>query len=378
VDTTSAPNVPARARQPGEAFHIPSLDGIRAVSFFVVFFGHAGLGKFVPGYFGLSLFFFLSGYLITTLLRLEYEGTGTVSLRQFYLRRVLRIFPPFYLVLFVAMALTALGLTGGTLWASACTWQMLHLTNYWIVRHGWWWGMAPGTWVYWSLAVEEHFYLFFPLVYRAMCRRNWTRERQSLVLLVGCGLVLAWRYILIYLLHADHDRCYVSSDTRVDSIVAGCILAIWKNPVLDKDAYDDKKLVFAWLPLGVVAVLVSLVVREPHFDQTLRYSLQSFGLLPFFVVAIRFPERLPFRWLNSRLARFLGGLSYSMYLMHTSLLWCLERWTHWPTAVRSSVAVAILVGAGTLIFRYIEKPCARLRRRLSTYLSPAARETAPS
>src|SRR5437016_5429614 len=80
-------------------FYIPSLDGIRAVAFLFVFVAHAGLGNVVPGGFGVTIFFFLSGYLITTLMRREAERSGTVSLRIFYARRFLRIFPPFYLVL---------------------------------------------------------------------------------------------------------------------------------------------------------------------------------------------------------------------------------------------------------------------------------------
>src|SRR5579862_8043425 len=77
---------------------IPSLDGLRAVSFFIVFLAHAASERYIPAHLGLAIFFFLSGYLITTLLRTEFDATGGVSLRQFYLRRVLRIFPPFYLV----------------------------------------------------------------------------------------------------------------------------------------------------------------------------------------------------------------------------------------------------------------------------------------
>lgn len=349
-------------------FHIPSLDGIRAVSFLIVFLGHAGLGKIVPGYFGLSLFFFLSGYLITTLLRVEHERTGSVSLKQFYLRRVLRIFPPFYLVLAVFTLLTLLGLTGGTLWPSAVAAQCLHVTNYWIVLHGWWDGMAPGTWVYWSLAVEEHFYLVFPLLYLWLQRKKMPRNQQVLVLLACSALVLAWRVALIYFLDATKDRTYVASDTRVDSILAGCILAIGYNPVLDRDSIDDRRLLRVWLPLGLACVLVSLAVRSFRFDQTLRYSLQSFGLLPFFVAAIRYPDKWPFSWLNVGWMRYLGTLSYSMYLMHTATLWMFERWLAWSEPVRGVLALALLVALGTLIYRFVEKPCARARRRLSHYL----------
>src|SRR5450432_3214918 len=169
-DTSAAPafaaTVPPEAARPvPTALHIPSLDGLRAVSFLIVFVSHAGLSGIVPGYFGLSVFFFLSGYLITTLLRLEFDRAGDISFKQFYLRRALRIFPPFYVVLGVAYFLTVIGFLGGSLWTSAVLAQCFHFTNYYVIRHGWWDGIAPGTWVYWSLAVEEHFYFFFPLFY---------------------------------------------------------------------------------------------------------------------------------------------------------------------------------------------------------------------
>src|SRR5688572_21709228 len=87
------------------AFHIQSLDGIRAMSVLWVFFAHAGLAEWgVPGNLGVTVFFFLSGYLITTLLRIEFERHGSISLGAFYLRRTLRIFPPMYLTLAIASA----------------------------------------------------------------------------------------------------------------------------------------------------------------------------------------------------------------------------------------------------------------------------------
>src|SRR4051812_45555770 len=115
--------------------HIPSLDGLRAISFGIVFIAHAGLEKVFPGGFGVTVFFFLSGFLITTLMRTEFEKSGTVSLKAFYLRRVLRILPPFYVVLTLATALTAVGFLGGELIPSAVAAQFLHYANYWIIGH---------------------------------------------------------------------------------------------------------------------------------------------------------------------------------------------------------------------------------------------------
>ena len=85
---------------------IASLDGLRAVSIAIVFLAHSGLKGIVPGFFGVTVFFFLSGYLITTLLRIEFERSGDIGLIDFYVRRMFRIWPLFYLVLIVATLLT--------------------------------------------------------------------------------------------------------------------------------------------------------------------------------------------------------------------------------------------------------------------------------
>lgn len=357
-------------------FHIPSLDGIRAFSILIVFLAHAGLKNYIPGYFGLSLFFFLSGYLITTLLRIEFDRTGAVSLKQFYLRRALRILPPFYLILFVATLLSYTGVLGGTLHADAILMQIFYLANYQVIRDGWWGGTAPGTDIYWSLAVEEHFYLVFPLLYLWLRRLGSTVRQQVSILLAICVLILIWRCVLVFFFDAPKDRVYLGSDTRIDSILAGCILAIWGNPVLDRAVPSDKKLAFVWLPIGILAVLLSLLPRVHEFDQTLRYTLQSFGLFPFFIAAIRWHDRSVFRILNLAPIRYLGVLSYSLYLMHDSMLWGLERCTVWPSWLRGVVGFVALLGIAALIYRYVERPCARMRSRLSRYLkAPVSAKT---
>lgn len=348
-------------------FHIPSLDGIRAVSFLIVFLSHAGLKGKVPGYFGLSVFFFLSGYLITTLLRIEFDKKEDISLKQFYWRRAFRILPPFYLVLLLAYLLTGLGAwTEGSMNLAGVASQMLHVTNYYIVERGWWDGIAPGTWVYWSLAVEEHFYLVFPLLYLWMRKRGMSGGEQALMLLSLCAIVLSWRCILVYVLEATKDRTYVASDTRIDSIVAGCILAVWKNPVLDvAQLPSSRRLGLVWLPLGVTMLLVSLVIREPNFEQSFRYSLQSFGLLPVFMAAICWHDRFPFTWLNTRLAAYLGLLSYAMYLLHTMVIWGFEDRTSLPEPLVAVLSLAVVIAGAALMHRFVEKPFAKLRRRFS-------------
>src|SRR5580704_12041910 len=104
------PRSPAIEGGSSAGFNIPSLDGIRALAILIVFLSHAGFSDWVPGILGVTIFFFLSGYLITTLLRLEMDRHGHISFKQFYLRRTLRIFPPLYAYLLLLLLLAWIGL----------------------------------------------------------------------------------------------------------------------------------------------------------------------------------------------------------------------------------------------------------------------------
>ena len=345
--------------------HIPSLDGLRAVSFLLVFAAHAGLEHFVPGGFGVTIFFFLSGFLITTLLRAEFEKNGVISIRHFWLRRTLRILPPFYLVLASALLIGLAVDPPGTLSPPAVTAQALQYTNYWIVRHGYE-GQPSGTGVYWSLAVEEHFYILFPWFYILLQKAKLSARNQAAVLWGICVLVLAWRLVLVFVHHAPMVRTYLASDTRVDSILFGCALAVWKNPVLDDVALNERRWKYAYVPFAALLLACCLVERGDNFRETVRYSLQGAALTIVFIAAIRFQYWRVFAWLNSRAAVFIGLLSYSLYLLHLAVLLGIARAL--PEAgllVQGAVSLMISIALAWMIYIIVEKPCARLRRRLS-------------
>lgn len=349
----------------GTAFHIPSLDGLRAVSFLLVFVAHAGLEDWVPGGFGVTVFFFLSGYLITTLMRMEREGLGTVSFKQFYLRRVLRILPPFYLTLALSTVAAAVGLVPGGFAPMAVLAQALHSANYWIILHGYG-GQPGGTGVYWSLAVEEHFYLFFPLVFVGLTR--WVRapSRRAAALYALCALVLVWRLFLVHALHVSTDRTYVGSDTRIDSILFGCALAIYGNPIMDGPSrFSENTWKRLLLPASVAVLLFTFVYRDGDFRETTRYSLQGLALTPLFVTAVRYPNWLVFRPLNTRLANFLGVLSYSLYLVHHVILFAVHAHVPLHPVLQGALALGLSIALAWTIYRFVEKPCAVLRKRLS-------------
>jgi peptidoglycan/LPS O-acetylase OafA/YrhL len=349
---------------------MPSLDGLRAVSIALVFFAHADIpaGIKFPGGFGVTVFFFLSGFLITTLMRREYAKNGSISFRKFYLRRVLRILPVFYLVLIGALVVTyALDLPGTIDFAGVRA-QALHYTNYWIIYHSFD-GLPYGTGVFWSLAVEEHFYLLFPLLFVGLMRSGARPERQAMVLLAICAALLVWRIVLSAMLGPEdvllQQRLEIASDTRFDSILFGCILALYGNPALDTSRFGERQWKYVFLPLSICGILFSFVYRDEYFRDTFRYTLQGICLIPVFVCAVRYPNWAPMRPLNFRPIAFIGVLSYSLYLVHQVVLAAIEHTLpgFGPTA-RGLCALAISLAVAGILYGAVERPCARLRHRL--------------
>lgn len=351
-------------RPSGQYPHIPSLDGIRAVSILIVFLAHAGFEEWVPGGFGVTIFFFLSGFLITTLLRVEFERHGKINLRHFWLRRVLRILPPFYLVLGLMLGLT-LWLHGSDYinWQAVKT-QALHYVNYWMIDHGTG-GIPPGTGVYWSLAVEEHFYLAFPWLYVALARSGASARTQAMTFLGLCAVTLIWRSALVFLFDASEGRTYHATDTRLDSILYGCVLAVWRNPVLDGPPRSERTLKWICVPAAIAALAACLLFRDPAFRETARYSIQGIALAPLFVAAISYPNWGAVRVLNWRPIAFVGVLSYSIYLVHfAAILWTKEWFAELPPLAQMVIALVASLALSYVIYRLVERPCASLRRRL--------------
>lgn len=348
----------------GKSAYIPSLDGLRAVAFLIVFLSHAGLGEVVPGGFGVTIFFFISGYLITTLLRREYENQRSISLKYFYIRRMLRIWPAFYLVLFVGAALTQLHVLEGEIVLPAFLSQCLHFANYYSIYFGSNKGQTVGSGIYWSLAVEEHFYLAFPLIYIVMLKMQVTPRNQMFILLGLCLTGLLWRSLLVFGFGVSVERTYYASDTRFDSLLFGCALAVYGNPALDSSSLSERNIKYVSFPIGVCLILFSLLYRNPEFRETFRYTVQGMGLSQIFVAAIRFPNWGVFKLLNWKWVRFIGLISYSLYLVHLTVIKSLG--TYWPTAQGVLLGTCSLIVSFVLayfIYETIEKPFGRLRKQ---------------
>ena len=366
--------------------YLPRLDGIRALAFALVFLSHVGLGELVPGGMGVTIFFFLSGYLITSLLRAEWSETQHISLPGFYLRRCFRILPPLYLVIAITFLLDYVHIPVHQATGRGLTSILLYFYNYAALTHLVSPGIPAGLEVVWSLMIEEHFYLLFPLIYLFLLKRSVSKRSTVSILLGACVAALCWRTILVFLFHtslvsASMPWTYMATDARFDSILWGCILAIGANPWCgDKVAFVERhrgKLAAA----GLLLLLGTVVFREPHFRETLRYTLQGIALLPIFYYVVSTPQKWQAKWLAWGLLRWIGLVSYTMYLSHFVIISILRGYmTGHPVVI--ALCAALLCGLfSEAVRRSVEIPARRFVKRISEHragvVAKRELETAP-
>ena len=336
--------------------HLPQLDGIRAVAVLIVIVSHAGLGRIIPGGFGVTIFFFLSGYLITSLLRVEIAEHGKVDFKAFYLRRTLRIMPALYVTLAILTALYLAGAFGGQVNPSAIPWDYLFLSNYSHL-----WGQTRGLPVpLWSLAIEEHFYLLFPLAFAIYTSRGNFR-RTALACAIACVIILGLRFSTL-LWFDDVGFNYYWSHTRLDSILFGCILALWQNPLLDRGAWRPNRL---HVLAALVTLLCTFAFRDEIFRQTIRYTLHGAGLFVLFSYILAEGSKLLQKVLTSPPMIWIGLVSYSLYLCHFAIFQALTINTGLNAVAIGVTGTLLSLGYAFLMRRYVELPILSWRRKRS-------------
>lgn len=341
--------------------YIPSLDGLRAVAVLIVLVSHVGYGHLVPGGFGVTVFFFLSGYLITTLLIREHDQTGAVDLGQFYLRRLIRLTPPLVLTLAGALALLAAGWATGGFDLMTVLSQLLFFYNYYSLS-----GEAltvDGLGVLWSLAVEEHFYLIWPAAFLLVMRgrlRLWH-------LVAAIGLILIWRTVRFHLLGHSEWAIFISTDTRFDSLLFGCLLALMQARTVLAERLFARNAMYPILAVAITLLLFTFVYRSPDFRSTFRYTLQGIALTPLFFYAVTRPDAVIFRPLNWGWMRRIGVWSYTIYLSHYVIAHALQHTGVAPSSGPIMLIVVFILSCGwaALVYQLAERPLHPLRRRLS-------------
>jgi peptidoglycan/LPS O-acetylase OafA/YrhL len=359
----------ATASPPSDNSVIPSLDGLRAISILIVLVSHAGYGSVVPGGLGVTIFFFLSGYLITTLLMDERQRSGRIDIGKFYLRRVFRLFPPLLVSLVIAYSLVIFGLSdGGISWAGVLA-QLLYFANYYGLFFDPGNTTAAGTGILWSLAVEEHFYMIYPAVLVGLLSLGLSKQRIVLVLAIACLTVLAWRMYLASLPNFETLRTYYSSDTRIDSIVFGCLFAFAANPRSEKagtsNPFFEPRSATLLAAAGIVMAM-TIALRGIYFRETFRYSLQGLALMPILYFAIKCAAHFPFTLLNHPWIARIGVYSYAMYLIHHIIINVIEKNAPWLAAAKPSLVLVTFVIAAiyaAILDIYVDSYFRRLRKK---------------
>jgi peptidoglycan/LPS O-acetylase OafA/YrhL len=341
--------------------YIPGLDGIRGLAVMLVFFGHSVLyGKtshLIPmgldaGYTGVAVFFVLSGYLITTLLLREEDRTGAISLRYFYIRRAIRLFPALWFYLFIITIISSFGGLQEYPWHSLLS-SLLYVRN--LV------GRGHETNHLWSLSIEEQFYLIWPLVMVALPRRNLAR---LLIAAWGLAGITLWRIYAARHGLATAGALYMRSDFRFDAPLFGCVLALIQRQIPQAISWANStpRRSDLLMIVGIASLIAWFVVNPGDIMYPGIYATVA-GLLGVVLVLSQIGTPGPLsRCLTWWPLLELGRISYGLYLWQQLFL---GPPAHGFEGIRSfPLAQLASFGAALVSYRFLESPLLRLKDRI--------------
>ncbi|MET1247737.1 acyltransferase family protein [Sporolactobacillus sp. STCC-11] len=348
--------------------YMGGLDGLRALSVLAVIAYHMNLPWAGGGFLGVGIFFVLSGYLITDLLIQEWNDTHTINLINFWTRRAKRLLPAMISVVIVVICYVLVfhrSLLQET-WMDARA-ALFYFSNWWSIFHqqSYFDSFANPSLLkhFWSLAVEEQFYLIWPLLVLLVLRLS-----KSVKLLYVMTLLLAATSIigmgLLYQSGTDPSRVYYGTDTRAFALLFGAILAcIWPSQHLS--AKGNKAVGIFLDSVGTLA-LIFLLLCLSYVNQFEEF-LYSGGLALFSLVAVvlisalAHPSTLLGKWLGIKPLRWIGARSYGMYLWHYPIIQLTT-----PAAqaneiqpLRIAIQLTLIVVVSALSYHFIEDPIRR-------------------
>ncbi len=306
------------------------LDGLRGIAIALVVADHAwSVGH--GGSVGVTLFFVLSGFLITNLLITEEKTTGSISLKNFYIRRGFRLLPAF-LVYMLGSAILAMWFGSSMGWIWQESWPALVYAANYVQELG---VTMRLHWHTWSLAVEEHFYLLWPLLLGAI-----TKRRRLTFVGLSVGLLAVWDYVAFR--HLD-GWGYSATDTNAYALGAGCLVSVARSR-------SSKFLLKSWHPLAGVAFLVAATGIP---DSALRQPV----VVVISALTVWACTEAPAGFLAFRPLRDLGKISYALYLWHIPILMTAT------TPAGRTLAVAVSLVVAWLSWHLLERRILEYRDR---------------
>lgn len=352
--------------------YIPALDGLRGYSMIVVMFYHARFTFFPGGFLAVSIFFTLSGFLITSLLLREWAADRTIDMRAFWSRRFRRLLPAAWLALGGVVVLGALGAWDGDQLSSLhgdIPSSLFQVVNWHFILQDHTYGAsftAPTPVEhYWSLSVEEQFYLFIPLLVLTILRFTGsgsfrTRVRRVAVVL---GVLTVLSAVLNGLLARNSvDRAYFGTDTRMAEMLMGALLAcatVWR---LRYPEGSTKRILRAFGLIGLVGILVLWRVGSLRVQWMYPWGLLLTAVATCAVIIGTLQGGIASRVLAFRPIAQLGRMSYGTYLVHWPIFLILTpARTGLGAAPLFALRFVVSVAISTLVFFYIEEPIRRRR-----------------
>lgn len=347
--------------------YITGLDGIRAIAVIMVLAYHLKLALFKSGFLGVTVFFVLSGYLITGILISEVEEEGTIDLKNFWLRRIRRLVPAVMsmavVIIFVSAVVNRIIFTKGCKDFLASVlgfnnwWQIFNKVSYFEAAG------VPSPFTHcWSLAIETQFYLIYPLIllgiYKLAKSRGEGRAKRGL-LFAGVTLLLALISVILMIVlfdpQQDASRVYYGTDTRAFSLLFGALLAIlWEYQMVPRRLSASVNMVLGSVSFAVLLVMTIAINGSSNFWYR---GGQFFGtiLTVLMVYAVSGRKTWLSRFLSNPVLKWMGDRSYSIYLWHYPIILLISKGikaSWWITLIEIVLSVVL----AELSYRFIETP----------------------
>ena len=347
--------------------YITGLDGIRAIAVIMVLAYHLKLALFKSGFLGVTVFFVLSGYLITGILISEVEEEGTIDLKNFWLRRIRRLVPAVMsmavVIIFVSAVVNRVIFTKGCKDFLASVlgfnnwWQIFNKVSYFEAAG------VPSPFTHcWSLAIETQFYLIYPLIllgiYKLVKSRGEGRANRGL-LFAGVTLLLALISVILMIVlfdpQQDASRAYYGTDTRAFSLLFGALLAIlWDYRMVPRRLSASVNMVLGSVSFAVLLVMTIAINGSSNFWYR---GGQFVGTILTVLVIYTVLGRKTWlsRFLSNPVLKWIGDRSYSIYLWHYPIILLISKGikaSWWITLIEIVLSVVL----AELSYRFIETP----------------------
>jgi peptidoglycan/LPS O-acetylase OafA/YrhL len=353
---------------------LPGLDGLRGIAVLAVIIYHADVSLLVGGFLGVDVFFVLSGFLITTLLINELTETNTVDRARFYIRRIRRLMPALFLVLFFSVLVSGLFVLDAAYhvrrdlpWATTfvLNWSYLFFEQSYFVNIS----RPPLLQHLWSLSVEEQFYVIWPIMLIGLYKVKIGNISPRVKIFIASSILAiastAWMAHLSvangFPIPNDPSRVYFGTDTHAMGLLVGCAAAaLWRSDRLNERLTPDRAAAMNGLGLFSIAGLAYFFLYVSELNEFLyRGGFLVLSILTAILLLVAAHPGLKFgQRLGTPILKWFGDRSYGIYLWHWPIFVLMRSGIdiQWPEPIAFAVKIAIVLVIADLSYRFVEMP----------------------